>query len=86
MKKCLVLLTEGNDEIFIHVTPDTKNKGSQYLYMRLAKGDTGAAIYHAIKKASSLRYDYGFKNVKIQIEGIASSEMSCVSVTKLSVQ
>lgn len=62
-----------------------KKRGSEYIYMRFEKKDTAMAIYHTIKKASSLRFDYGHPSVKIEINGIASNEMSCVTSTKLSI-
>lgn len=79
----LILVNQCRDEIFVFVQPDSKNKGSQYLHMRFDKSDTATAIYHAIKKAASLKYDFGYPSVKIEINGVASTEMSYVVSTKL---
>jgi hypothetical protein len=50
--------------------------------MRFEKSETATAIYWAVKKASSLRYDYGHNSVKVEINGLGSTEMSFVAVTK----
>jgi hypothetical protein len=81
-KTALVLLNEHRDELIIYVRTDSKDP---YIYMRFEYTKTVQAIYHTLKKAASLRYDYGFDRVKIEINGTASSEMSCVTSTKLEI-
>lgn len=83
MTNSLVYLNESSNELLLFVRADIKKKGSEYIHMRFKKEDTATAIYHAVKKATSLRYDYGHPSVKIEINGIASTEMSCVTSTKL---
>ncbi len=83
MTNSLVYLNESTNELLLFVRADIKKKGSEYIHMRFEKKDTAIAIYHAIKKAASLRYDYGHPSVKVELNGIASSEMSCVVSTKL---
>jgi hypothetical protein len=83
MTNSLVILNETTNELLLFVRPDSKKKENSYLHMRFEKNNSVQAIYHAIKIASSLRYDFGHPSVKIEINGIASNEMSCVASTKL---
>ena len=83
MQSSLILLNETSTELIIYVRPYSKKKETQYLYMRFDKNKTESAIYHCIKKASSLRYDFGSSSVKIEINGLPSTEMSCILSTKL---
>lgn len=80
-KATLVYLNESTYELLLFVRPFGE-KGKEFIYMRFEKADTTAAIYHTIKKAASLRYDYGHTKVKVEINGIASTEMCYVVSTK----
>ncbi len=86
LQNSMVLLNESTNELLLFVTPNLKDKTTQYLHMRFAKNESATAIYHAVKKAASLRYDYGHPSVKVEINGLASSEMSCVVSTKFTMK
>lgn len=80
-KTALVLLNEGTNELLLYLRTGHKTT----LLMRFEKNDSATAIYCAIKKAASLRYDFGWQKVKVEINGLPSSEMSYVVSTKFEI-
>lgn len=87
LKTALVLLQhiEGRDELVIYVRPDIDSEDG-YTFMTFKTSELVSAVYFTIKKAASLRYDYGKDQVKVELQGMASTSMSVSYITEITIK